>query len=81
LPGCHKIFFIFEKVCQVVIQNFLFEKKFARLGLAKTSIKMQSTPKVDCTFFNVCFKQIHSIYEAHLSSPHINHPVRGGDVE
>jgi hypothetical protein len=39
LPGCHSIFFIW--------------KKFARLGLTKKSIKMQSTPEVDCTFFNV----------------------------
>jgi hypothetical protein len=31
--------------------------------------------------FEGFFKRIHSIYEAHLSSPHINHPVRGGDVE
>jgi hypothetical protein len=50
--------FIFEKVCQVVIQYCLFEKRFARLGLAKKSIKMQSTPEVDCTFFNVCSRRL-----------------------
>jgi hypothetical protein len=78
LPGCHYIFFIFEKVCQVVITYF-YLKSLPGWGQSKRVLKCSQLLKLTALFSMSGYKSGYKNLSSDQSTPQQWHKVDNKD--